>query len=82
MYAHSQLPGSRYEVAIDHKKLAQYLNTSYDSWAYKHIFRMVLRFLGKYYEHQRPDRNHYITINWDNIAPGTYLPTYLQYLML
>ena len=78
MFAHSEQLRKKYVVGMNQKKTAQYLNIKYDTRFSRHIFRMVLQSLGKYYEHQRPDRNHYITIKWNNIAPGTYLPYALR----
>ena len=36
------------------------------------IVRDLFHTLGRYHEHQRPDRDDYVTINWENIKPGIY----------
>ena len=34
------------------------------------FYHILLHVLGKYHEHQRPDRDQYIRVNWDNIITG------------
>ena len=36
----------------------------------KYVLQNLLRALGFMYEHNRPDRDDYITINWQNINVG------------
>ena len=36
----------------------------------KSVLQNLLRALGFMYEHNRPDRDDYITINWQNINVG------------
>ena len=38
----------------------------------KNSFHTLLHILGKYHEHQRPDRDQYIRIEWKNIREGMY----------
>ena len=35
-------------------------------------FVMLFQVLGRYYEHQRPDRDSYIQVLLENIEPGIY----------
>lgn len=41
----------------------------YDSYAYGHILHELGHCLGLIHEHQRPDRDLYVEIIWDNIWP-------------
>ena len=43
---------------------------NYQYFSVKNTFHTLLHVLGKYHEHQRPDRDQYITIQWQNIKPG------------
>ena len=36
------------------------------------IVHDLFRTLGRYHEHQRPDRDKFVSVNWENIQPGTY----------
>ena len=39
----------------------------------KSIMHMLFHVLGRYHEHQRPDRDNYIHILQENIIPGNVL---------
>ena len=34
------------------------------------VMQQVMNILGRYFEHQREDRDRYIAINWDKIQKG------------
>ena len=36
----------------------------------RRVIQQVMNILGRYYEHQRKDRNCYIVIKWDKIQKG------------
>ena len=36
----------------------------------KNSYHNLLHILGKYHEHQRPDRDEYILVEWNNIKEG------------
>ena len=38
----------------------------------KDIVYHIFRILGRGHEHTRPDRDQFVTINWENILPGKY----------
>ena len=40
------------------------------SWSLKNSFHLLFHVLGRYHEHQRPDRDQYIRIQWNNIKEG------------
>ncbi len=42
---------------------------SYDSYAYGHVLHELGHCLGLLHEHQRPDRDLYVEVVWDNIWP-------------
>lgn len=34
------------------------------------VLHQLFHVLGRFHEHQRKDRDRYVTIKWDNILPG------------
>ena len=36
----------------------------------KTSYHILFHVLGRYHEHQRPDRDQYVMINWNNIKEG------------
>ena len=40
------------------------------SWTIRSSFHLLFHILGRYHEHQRPDRDQYIKVQWDNIKEG------------
>ena len=78
LFEHSSGPVSGV-VGLNRRKRAQYLPINYKTALIREILRMILRSLGRYYEHQRPDRYHYISIKWRNIAQGMHRINTLQF---
>lgn len=39
------------------------------------IFHEIFHSLGRTHEHQRPDRDQYVRIHWENLKPGMYTQT-------
>ena len=40
------------------------------SWTIKTSFHLLFHILGRYHEHQRPDRDQYIKVQWGSIKKG------------
>ena len=38
----------------------------------REVIRDIFHALGRYDEHTRPDRDDYVTINWDEVSSGMY----------
>ena len=34
------------------------------------VFHEIMHAVGFYHEHNRPDRDNFVTVIWDNIEPG------------
>lgn len=47
-----------------------YITVSSHRNAEAFLYIMFFHLLGRYNEHQRPDRDAHIGINWENIIPG------------
>ena len=54
----------------DQHQQAQVAAFNSQSRAIKSSFHLLFHILGRYHEHQRPDRNQYIKVQWDNIKEG------------
>ena len=52
------------------QKGGQTLNIVYNCEKFKETMHDVLHALGMYHEIQRPDRDEYVDIVWNNIIPG------------
>ena len=37
------------------------------------VMHEIMHALGFYHEHNRPDRNAFVTVQWQNIEPGEHL---------
>ena len=62
-------------IGMDRENIAQCIPVGYNTAFAKYIFRMILQSLGRYYEHQRPDRDQFVSIQWENIATGIHVGT-------
>ena len=58
------------EPGMNHKELVTPIVITARKLTRRKIMQDILRALGRYYEHQREDRDHYIRIFWENIVPG------------
>jgi len=43
------------------------------------VMNEVLHILGFWHEHNRPDRDNFVTIHFDNIIPGTSIYTSIMF---
>ena len=59
------------KIGINHPhQRVQVAEFNSQGMAIKVSFHMLLHILGKYHEHQRPDRDQYIKIEWNNVQEG------------
>ena len=58
-------------VSVGNQKRGQNVTFCPGHNSEKDIFHDLFHVLGRYHEHQRPDRDNYVFINWDNIMTGT-----------
>lgn len=70
-YKIRRIPGSNlWSSSVGENNVLCYLNYGSPPDSYGHVLHELGHGLGLMHEHQRPDRDSYVTINWYNIVPG------------
>ena len=67
--SHRWLHTAEFEPGMRCTELATPIAISPETTTEKKIMREIFRALGRYYEQQRPERDRYISIHWENIVP-------------
>ena len=67
--SHRWLQTDESEAGMRCRELATPIAISPETTTKKRIMREIFWALGQYYEHQRIERNNYISIHWRNIIP-------------
>ena len=67
-------PHSGCFVGYDASTHYRYVPVSKDFVSPTEMLHKVFHILGRYHEHQRPDRVEYVRVMWANVMEGTYIP--------
>ena len=58
-------------IGFSNRGEPRYITARRNESTIRHLSHMLFHALGRYHEHQRPDRDKYVKINYRNIRPGT-----------